>query len=41
VDFAVKVDRKWEQISWSEICEWIEKQYAIEGEKHNDKRRNS
>jgi hypothetical protein len=33
VDFAIKVDRKWERIPWSEICEWIEKQYAIETEK--------
>jgi hypothetical protein len=33
VDFAVKVDGKRERISWSEICEWIEKQYAIETEK--------
>ena len=33
VDFAVKVDGKWERISWNEICEWIERQYAIETEK--------
>lgn len=32
VEFAVKVDGKWETISWKEICEWIEKQYAIESE---------
>jgi hypothetical protein len=29
--FATKVDGKWELIPWSEICEWIETQYAIEG----------
>jgi hypothetical protein len=31
-EYTVKVDDKWETISWKEICEWIEKQYAIEGE---------
>lgn len=29
--YAVKADGKWEIIPWSEIAEWIEKQYAIEG----------
>ena len=32
VDYATKVNGKWVRIPWSEICEWIEKQYAIEGE---------
>jgi hypothetical protein len=31
-EFATKVDGEWETISWKEICEWIEKQYAIESE---------
>jgi len=32
--YAVKVNGKWETIEWTEITEWIEKQYAIEsGEK--------
>lgn len=31
-EFATKVDGEWETISWKEICEWIEKQYAIEME---------
>lgn len=28
--YAVKVNGKWETIPWTEITEWIEKQYAIE-----------
>ena len=28
--YAVKVNGKWEMIPWTEIKEWIEKQYAIE-----------
>lgn len=28
--YAVKVNGKWETIPWTEIEEWIEKQYAIE-----------
>lgn len=32
IEFATKVDGKWETIPWKEICEWIEKQYAIESE---------
>ena len=32
VEFATKVDGKWETIPWKEIYEWIEKQYAIESE---------
>ena len=28
--YGCKVDGKWESVSWDEICEWIEKQYAIE-----------
>lgn len=35
-DFAVKVDGKWETIPWSEICEWVEKQYGIEVGNDND-----
>jgi hypothetical protein len=31
-EYTVKVDGKWETIPWKEICEWIEKQYAIESE---------
>ena len=31
-EFATKVDGEWETIPWKEICEWIEKQYAIESE---------
>lgn len=30
--FTCKVDRKWESIPWSEVCEWIERQYGIETE---------
>ena len=30
--FATKVNGKWVLIPWSEICEWIEKQYGIERE---------
>lgn len=30
--YAVKVDGKWESIPWKEICDWIERQYAIERE---------
>ena len=33
VDFATKDNGKGKLIPWSEICEWIEKQYAIESEK--------
>lgn len=29
-DYAVKVDGKWELVSWVEIREWIEKQLGIE-----------
>ena len=29
VEFAVKEDGKWERIPWSEIIEWIHKEYAI------------
>jgi hypothetical protein len=32
VEFATKVDGKWEEIPWNEVCEWIKKQYAIESE---------
>ena len=28
--FTVKVDGKWVIVSWDEVCEWIEDQYAIE-----------
>lgn len=28
----VKVDNEWEEISWSEVIEWINKQYGIERE---------
>ena len=31
--FAHKVNGKWETIPWSEVCEWIEKQYGIEAER--------
>ncbi len=30
VEFIVQVDGGMEKITWEEICEWIEKQYAIE-----------
>jgi hypothetical protein len=30
---AVKVDGKWETITWDEVAEWIEAQYEIEGSK--------
>ena len=30
--YTIRVDGKWETIPWDEICEWIEKQYAIEQE---------
>lgn len=30
--FAIKVNGKWEIVSWDEIREWIEKQYGIEQE---------
>jgi hypothetical protein len=30
--FAIKVNGKWETVPWSEIREWIEKQYGIEQE---------
>lgn len=29
-DYAVRVDGKWELVSWVEIREWIEKQLGIE-----------
>lgn len=35
-EYAVKSDGKWETIPWSEICEWIEKQYGIEEWCDND-----
>ena len=28
-EFTIKVDGEWETIPWQEICDWIEKQYAI------------
>lgn len=31
-EFATKIDGEWETIPWKEICEWIEKKYAIESE---------
>lgn len=30
--FAIRVNDKWETVPWSEIREWIEKQYGIEQE---------
>lgn len=30
--FAIRVNDKWEIVPWSEIREWIEKQYGIEQE---------
>lgn len=30
--YSIKVDGEWELIPWSEICDWIEKQYAIKSE---------
>lgn len=29
---ATQVDGKWEEIPWSEVIEWINKQYGIERE---------
>jgi hypothetical protein len=29
-EYAVRVGDEWETIPWKEICDWIEKQYAIE-----------
>ena len=31
--FTVKVDGKWVIVPWDEVCEWIEEQYGIDGEK--------
>jgi hypothetical protein len=31
-EYAVNVDGKWETVPWKEICEWIEKKYAIKRE---------
>jgi len=31
-DYAIKVDGKWENIPWAEICDWIKKEYAMEVE---------
>ena len=31
-DYGIKVDGKWEIIPWTEICDWIKKEYAIEVE---------
>lgn len=31
-EYAVRVGDEWETIPWKEICDWIEKQYAIESE---------
>ena len=28
--YMVKIDGEWEEIPWSEIIEWINKQYGIE-----------
>ena len=28
-DYGIKVNGKWKTVQWSEIKEWIEKQYAI------------
>jgi hypothetical protein len=39
MEFATKVDGEWETIPWKEVCEWIEKQYAIERRIKNDIRK--
>lgn len=28
-EYVVRVDGNMERVTWKEICEWIEKQYAI------------
>ena len=31
-EYAVKIDGEWETVPWKDICDWIEKQYAIRKE---------